>query len=87
MAKQTRRTNGFIARSYVEVHEELMVKSVELLPDTSAHDAHLAIFSIVLDAILKNEVHIVQEILELQVLIRIQLLFDCAKIHRLLNDF
>ena len=65
MAKQTRRTNGFIARSYVEVHEELMVKSVELLPDTSAHDAHLAIFSIVLDAILKNEVHIVQKILEL----------------------
>lgn len=76
-----------IARSYVVVHEELMVKSVELFAYTSAHDAHLAIFSIVLDAVLKNEVHIVQEILELQVLIRIQLLFDCAEVHRLLNDF
>ena len=63
-----------------------MVKSVELFADTSAHDAHLAIFSIVLDAVLKNEVHIVQEILELQVLVRIQLLFDCAEIHWLFDD-
>ena len=63
-----------------------MVKSVELFADAPAHDAHLAIFSIVLDAVLENEIHIVQEILELQVLVRIQLLFDSAEVHRLLND-
>jgi hypothetical protein len=53
-----------------------LVKSVELFADTSAHDAHLAIFSIVLKAVFKNKVDIIQEILELQVLVRIQLLFD-----------
>lgn len=71
--------------SNVIIHAQLIVKSIEFLADTLAHDGNLAVFTIVLNAILENEVEVVEEVLELQVLIRVQLVFYSAEVHWLLD--
>lgn len=63
----------------------MIVESVELLANSLAHDGDLTVLTIVLDAIFKHKVQVVEEILKLQVLICVQLVFNCTKIHWLLN--
>lgn len=72
--------------SQVEVHAEVVVKLVELFADAFAHGAHLAVLAIVLQAVLEDEVQIVEEVLEFQVLVRVELLLDRTEVHWLLDD-
>ena len=46
----------------------------------------MAVFSIVLDAVIKHEIHIDDEVPEFQVLIRLELVLDRAEVHGLLDD-
>ena len=62
-----------------------MIQPIELLANALAKLAYL-IFAIILNAVLKHKVHIVEEVLELQILIRVELGFNRSKIHWLLND-
>jgi len=64
----------------------VIIKLVELLADALAHGAHLAVLAVVLQAVFEDEVQIVEEVLELQILVRVELLLDRAKIHWLLDD-
>jgi len=81
-----KRDSKVFGDSNVEVHEERVIQSVEFFTDTLAHDADLTVLSVVLNAVLEDEVHIVEEVLQLEVLIRVQFLLDEAKVHWLLND-
>lgn len=72
--------------SNVEVHRQLLVLFVELLFDTPADLANLTVLTVILNAVLEDQVHVVEEVLELQILIRVQLLLYRAEIHWLLND-
>lgn len=58
-------------RSNVEVHRQLIVLFVELLSDNPAHLANLTVLSVILNAVLEDQVHVIEEILELEVLIRL----------------
>lgn len=73
-------------RSQVEVHAQVVVELVEFLADPLTHRAHLAVLPVVLQAVLKHKVQIVEEVLELQVLVRVQLLLYRAEVHRLIDD-
>lgn len=46
----------------------------------------MAVFSIVLDAVIKHEIHIDDEVPEFQVLIRLELVLDRAEVHGLLDN-
>ena len=72
--------------SNVEVHRQLLVLFVELLSDTLADLANLTVLTVILNAVLEDQVHVVEEVLELQILIRVQLLLYRTEIHWLLND-
>lgn len=63
-----------------------MIQTIEFFTNTSAQDANLTIFAIILDAVLEHEIHIVEEVLKLQILIRVKLVFYCSKIHGMLDD-
>jgi hypothetical protein len=49
----------------------VVVELVELFADALAHRADLAVLAVVLKTVLEDEVQVVEEVLELQVLVRV----------------
>lgn len=47
---------------------------------------NLAALPVVLNTVLKDKVEIVEEVLKFEVLILLQLVFNCPKVHRVLDD-
>lgn len=59
---------------------------MELLTYGLAVVGHGADFAIVENAVVKNEGHVAQEVLEFRVFVVVQLLLYCAEVHRVLNN-
>ena len=71
----------------IEFDVVLLIEPFELISYLVAHLANIARLTIVQQTILKHQHHIVYELLQDVVLIRIQSLLDCAKVYRVLYYF
>jgi hypothetical protein len=56
------------------------------LADGAAHPPHRALLPVEPDAVVKHQVHIVEEALESPIFVITQLVFNGPKVHRLLDD-
>lgn len=57
-----------------------------LLANGAAHPPHRTLFPVEPDAVVKHQVHIVEEALEGPVFVITKLVFNGPKVHRLLDD-
>jgi len=70
-----------LSRLTVEVNVELCIEFVELIPDYFAHLSYRTIFSIVFNAVVENEVDIINEFLNVAIPIRVKFVFNGAEVH------
>lgn len=64
----------------------MIVESAELLADSAAHAPHTGVLSVEEEAVIEDQVHVVNELFRPLVVAALQAVLDSAEIHRILND-
>jgi len=72
--------------SFVERQEQLLLEFFELFADTFAHQPDMRGFAVIQLAVVKNELHVAQELGDIMVLVFAQLTLDSSEVHRFLHD-
>lgn len=72
--------------SQIKFNKKVLIELVELFSYMLAHYADLTVLSIVENTVVKNQLHIRQEVLNLYILIAVQVSFDSPEVHWSLDD-